>query len=158
MIGATAYRSVAVCLVAVLALTVGSAKTARAGGDLPKILAGAAVGYLIYKALDDADGRGQDRCQRCDPHRRYNPPCTHAQVRRPRAVRKAYDSGYRDGWQDGTEYGYERGWGRGKKVGFRQGYRVGYQNSDWGRFERTRRHPSSTRWSFLLIKSTIARH
>ena len=134
MIGATAYRSVAVCLVAVLALTVGSAKTARAGGDLPKILAGAAVGYLVYKALDNADDRGQD------PHWRYNPPRTHSQVRRPGPVRKAYDNGYRDGWQDGVEYGYERGWDRGKRVGFRQGYRVGYSDGGQHRFKEASRH------------------
>ena len=145
MISATAYRSVAVCLVAVLALTVGSAKTARAGGDLSKILAGAAVGYLIYKVLDDADGRGQYRYQRSDPHWRYNPPRTHGQARRPGAVRKAYDNGYRDGWQDGTEYGYERGWGRGIRVRFRQGYRVGYKGGDWGGFERAPRHRRGAR-------------
>ncbi len=124
MIGATAYRSVAVCLVAVLALTVGSAKVARAGGDLPKILAGAAVGYLMYKALEDADDRGQDRCQRCEPHRRYNPPRAYDhRARRPGSVWKAYDRGYRGGWQVYVEYGHQRGRDHGKKVDFRRVYR-----------------------------------
>jgi len=158
MIGTTAYRSVAVCLIAVLALTVGPVKVARAGGDLPKILAAAAVGYLAYKALDNDDSRGRDRYQRSDPHQRYNPPRPHRQARRPRDMRNAYDNGYRDGWQDGTEYGYERGWDRGNKVGFRQGYRVGNRGSDWGRVQRGGRQRSSGRGHLPLIRSTIARH
>ena len=145
MIGTTAYSSVAVCLVAVLALTVGSAKVAQAGGDLAKILAGAAVGYLMYKALDDDDDQGRDRYERCDPHRRYNPPHTHGQVRRPGAVRKAYDSGYRDGWQDGVEYGYERGRDRGKKVRFSPGQGVGYRDGGQRRFEPVGRHRRGAR-------------
>lgn len=146
MLGKTACRSMGFSLAVVLAVTLGSAGTARAGGDLPKILAGAAVGYLMYKALDDDDGVRGDRQGRYDPHPRYNPAPRYRQMWQRDRGRRAYDTGYRDGWQDGVEYGYERGWDRGERVGFRRGYRVGYEDSEWDGFVRGRRYQGGGRW------------
>lgn len=104
MLGTVTYRVGGLTLVVILALTLCSVQPARAGGDLPKILAGAAVGYLVYKALDDECGSVYqygcyDRCSRGHPPNRYRSP------RRHQSAYKAYRSGYRDGWHDGFSYG-----------------------------------------------------
>ncbi len=56
MVGTVTYRVGGLTLAVMLALTLCSVQPARAGGDLPEILAGAAVGYLVYKALATVGG------------------------------------------------------------------------------------------------------
>ena len=146
MVNGVTYRSVAVTLAVVLVLTVCSAGPVRAGGDLAKILAGAAAGYLMYKALDDDDAPRVARQQRRDARPRYNPPPRYSQRRWQESPRETYDRGYGDGWQDGVDYGYDRGWDRGQKVGFRQGYRTGYKDGEWDTVARGRNSRSSARW------------
>ncbi len=53
MSGTIGFRSVGLIVAIALASTAYTARPAHAGGDLGKVLAGAVVGYLVYKALDD---------------------------------------------------------------------------------------------------------
>ncbi len=114
---------VAVGLVALLGLGVVTPPPARAG-DAAAILAGAAVGYLVYKALDSDScwpGYGSYRYPSYDPPRggyygyRETP-------------RQTYDRGYGDGWRDGERYGEARGY----RAGWNDGYRSGYSDASWG--------------------------
>ncbi len=64
MSGTVGFRSVGLIVAIALAGTVYTARPAHAGGDLGKVLAGAVVGYMVYKALDD-DDPGPWHHQRC---------------------------------------------------------------------------------------------
>jgi len=83
---------------------------ARADSDLVKVLAGVAVGALVYEALDH-----DDDCHRYTPAPRYRyaPPPPRPYGPSPR---QAYRAGYNDGYDDG------------RHDGRREGYRVGYRD------------------------------
>jgi len=134
---------VAMSLVIAVALSFAAPRPAQAG-DLGKILAGAAVGYLVYTALDNASSRSE-------VYRQYDPPRRGEQY--PRSgpnPREVYDEGYSDGWQDGERYGhregyreverdgYQRGWQEGERYGYREGWGDGYRvgERDGRRFPR----------------------
>lgn len=128
--------------------------------DTGRIIAGIAVGALVYGLLDDEDqhrptkywdgGRGDRgfyngnsgrwserprRSYRTPRHRNYDPP-------RYRSARRYYERGYDDGWRDGYgvgfgdghDVGYSRGWDRGYDYGYDRGYDRGYDDGarDWG--------------------------
>lgn len=113
---------VVVALVALLGTGVATPRPAQAN-DLGAILAGAAVGYLVYDALKDSG----DRCRSgwSYPGPNYDPPRGgYYGYGYGESPRRAYDRGYRDGWDDGSQYGYRRGWN--------DGYRTGYDDGRWG--------------------------
>jgi len=95
MSGTIGFRSVGLIVAIALAGTVYTARPAYAGGDLGKVLAGAVVGYLVYKALDD-DDPGPRHHQRA-----YKPPPP--QHRPRRAVYKKWSPprwGQKYDWRD----------------------------------------------------------
>jgi len=122
---------VTVSLVSVLVLGLATPRPAAAG-DLGKILAGAAVGYLVYSALDHGTSGSQ-------VYRNYDPPRQNERSAPRETPRQVYDEGYRDGWRDGENYGYQQGeqegerrgynwgWQDGADYGYRQGWGNGYQ-------------------------------
>ena len=67
MSGTVGFRSVGLIVAIALAGTVYTARPAHAGGDLGKVLAGAVVGYLVYKALDDDDSGPRHHQRRYKP-------------------------------------------------------------------------------------------
>lgn len=124
MSGTMGFRSVGLIVAIALAGTVYTARPAHAGGDLGKVLAGAVIGYLVYKALDDDDSGsrhhqrgykpapprrhpGQGVCKKCCQHR-WGQKCDHRS---------------QHGWgQKCDNRGGERDWGR-----------YGDRGRDWGR-------------------------
>ena len=88
MRGNTLTPVVAWSLVFVLALSLGAVRPARSD-DFTNILAGLAVGYLVYSALDNASSPDRDR----DHYQNCNPP------------RDAWGYGRdQQGWSDHQEY------------------------------------------------------
>lgn len=116
---------VLMALVTVLGTGVATPQPAHAN-DAAAIIAGVAVGYLVYRALDN-----DDRSYRpgYDSYRypNYNPPRGGYDGYRE-TPRKAYDRGYGDGWNDGERYGEARGY----RNGWNNGSRTGYSDSSWG--------------------------
>ena len=88
-----------------------SPSPAQADSDLPAILAGAAVGYLVYKALDNDDRSGYREPYYDNRYQNYNPPRGgyNGYGRGNGNPRRTYDRGYRDGWTDGYRTGYREG-------------------------------------------------
>ena len=133
------YKLLSMVAAMILVLAIGTGLVAprpAQANDLGRILAGAAVGYLVYKALDSEADRGY-----CSPYPSYDPPRGGYYGYRE-SPRQAYDRGYRDGWTDGERYGerrgYDRGWRDGTSYGYRQGWNDGYgvgyrdgRDSDW---------------------------
>ena len=131
MRSSTLVTVMALSLVFVLALSLGPVRPARSD-DFPKILAGLAVGYLVYSALDN----DSSSCR--DPYRNYDPP-RDTWGYGGGQQRRAYNEGYSDGWTDGeqygfhegTEFGYQWGWRDGERYGYREGYKDGDDHSRW---------------------------
>ncbi len=134
MSGTMGFRSVGLIVAIALAGTVYTARPAHAGGDLGKVLAGAVVGYLLYKALDDDDSgpRHHQRGYKPAPPRQHpgrfvckrwgqqgwGQRCDHRGCERDR-------DGYRDrDW--GRDRGY--GWGNGRNQSGRGGQGYGWGN------------------------------
>lgn len=112
---------VVIALVAVLGTGAATPRPAQAN-DLGAILAGAAVGYLVYDALKDSGDRYRSGWAYPGPN--YDPPRGgYYGYGYGESPRRAYDRGYRDGWDDGSQYGYRRGW--------HSGYRTGYDDGRW---------------------------
>ncbi len=101
-----------VALVAALGTGVVAPRPAQAN-DAAAIIAGAAVGYLVYRALDNDIPRYQGRYTP-SPHASYNPPRGGYYRESPR---RWYNRGYGDGWNDGYRTGYDDG-----SYGYRGGY------------------------------------
>jgi len=112
--------------VLVLAMALGGvAIKPAAANDTTNILAGLAVGALIYSALDSADNdnhsyRGDYRTP--PNHPRYDPPSKHDRYTYWERPKDTYNRGYSDGWQDGYDYGRNTG----RQEGFERGYDRGY--------------------------------
>jgi len=128
------YRSSVGLWVGVLVLAVAassvSAPPAHASGTTAKVLAGLAVGALVYSALDSdshsksySHGHGS---YNPPAHQRYDPPRGHERYRYYERPRETYDRGYDDGWQDGYQYGHYDGRRQGEQQGYRYGYHDGY--------------------------------
>lgn len=120
---------IGVLVLAVAASSV-SAPPAQASGTTAKVLAGIAVGALVYSALDGGSSsksysRGR---QGYSPpaHQRYDPPRRYEQYGHYERPRETYDRGYDDGWQDGYQYGNHEGRRQGERQGYRYGYNDGY--------------------------------
>ena len=125
MSGTMGFRSVGLIVAIALAGTVYTARPAHAGGDLGKVLAGAVVGYLIYKALDDDDSgpRHHQRGYKPAPPRQRSGQFVFKQ-------RWGQKCDHRGGERDwGRDRGY--GWDKGHQWGGRSGQ--GYDGRDWGR-------------------------
>ncbi len=116
MLGTIGLRSVGLVVAVALATTVSTARPAQAG-DLGNILAGAAVGYLIYKALDQDDTPQRAR------HPQYNPPP------RPHDGRDAWNRGCWDAWGRRIDCGHhQQRWHRGPQYAGHHVYRHGQQH------------------------------
>ncbi len=133
MSGTVGFRSVGLIIAVALAGMVYTARPAYAGGDLGKVLAGAAVGYLVYKALDHDEGPGHRHHQRCykpPPPRhhhgrvgygwgqyRWDRKCDHRGCERDRYRDRDRGRDRGRGWGNGHEQGRDRdhrgGWDRG---------------------------------------------
>ncbi len=131
MSGTMGFRSVGLIVAIALAGTVYTARPAHAGGDLGKVLAGAVVGYLVYKALDDDDSGPRHHQRRYKPapprhhpgrfvckrwgHHRWGQRCDHRGCER--------DRGRDHDWDRDRDRGRDRGygWGNGREQGGRGG-------------------------------------
>jgi len=100
MSGTVGFRSVGLIVAIALAGTVYTARPAHAGGDLGKVLAGVAVGYLVYKALDDDDPgpRHHQRCYKPPPPRHHPGRVFHKKWCPPRW-------GHKCDWRDQHKWG-----------------------------------------------------
>jgi hypothetical protein len=115
-----------IALVAVLGTGMATPRPAHAN-DAAAIIAGAAIGYLVYDSLRDRGDHGY--CSDYGPPRgpNYDPPrggYYGSGWGYGDSPRRTYNRGYRDGWDDGESYGYRRGWDN--------GYRTGYDDGSWG--------------------------
>ncbi len=119
MLGIVGLRSVGLLVAVALAATIGTARPARAG-DLGKILAGAAVGYLVYKALD------QDVTPQRARSPQYNPP------RQAHHDRDAWNRGCWDAWGRKIDCRHQQQrWNRGPHYAKHKYYKHGSQR-DYG--------------------------
>lgn len=111
------------CLVLALALSTVTVKPAEAG-KTANILAGLAVGALVYSALDDAGRSNYRPPPDYGPpaYQRYNPPPAYERHSYWETPRQTYDRGYQDGWKDGYNYGHRGGQQRGYNRGYGHGY------------------------------------
>ena len=133
MPGTIGFRSVGLIVAIALAGTVYTARPAHAGGDLGKVLAGAVVGYLVYKALDDDDSgpRHHQRGYKSPPPRQHP---GRAVCKRRDQHRWGQNCDHRGGYRDRDGYGDRGyGWDKGHKWGGRggQGY-GGDKGRKWG--------------------------
>ncbi len=119
----TAYVPMVGLLILTMAFGGLTAKPAAAN-DTAKIIAGLAVGALVYSALDKADNTKSYRGDFRTPptHPRYDPPSRHERYGYWERPKDTYDRGYSDGWQDGYDYGRSTG----RREGFERGYDRGY--------------------------------
>ena len=133
MLSRTAYLPWVGLLVLVVLANGALVSPAHASGKTAKILAGLAVGALVYSALDSDRGTsssrqynyGSDRGQRGytpPPNPRYDPPSRYSQRGHWESPRQTYDRGYSDGWGDGYGYGKSEG----RREGYNRGYGHGY--------------------------------
>lgn len=121
-----------------LALVAGLFTTAPAAADSKtvRLLAGIAVGALVYEALGDDHDRCRPAPPRCSPppprcgeNPRYDPPAPW-QRWSYESPRRVYDDGYRDGWRDGygqgrqDQYTYDRGYVGGPRTCYREPQRT----------------------------------
>jgi len=125
---ATRYnQALAVLIVGVLLLGTVGTTSALADNKTARLIAGIAVGALVYAALDDSkdchDNYGYNR----NPNPRYNPPAYNGGCWGG-GPQSYYNEGYRDGYGDGRD--------RGRHEGFDRGYQRGYTNGyDNGRYD-----------------------
>jgi hypothetical protein len=136
---ATPWRMLA--LVTVLAVALGGLMAGQAQADgrtVARVLAGLAVGALVYEALDNDHGSRHCAPTR-DPYPRYNPPSNRYNRNSPR---ENYDEGYGDGFGDGRDYGRREGYNTGYSYGYRDGREdqwVRGGSRGWGAPSRSRR-------------------
>lgn len=122
MLMRNAYVPWIVMLVLVISANTVFVRPAQAS-DTAKILAGIAVGALVYTALDNASDRCSDsrfyHRYEGDVNRRYDPPRRYDySYEKPR---QAYDRGYDNGFKDGRDYGRREGYNRGYDYGYSDG-------------------------------------
>ena len=124
--------AVAMSLMFVVALSVLAPRPAAASDDWAKLLAGAAVGYLVYQALDNADhgcGYGNGYGYGYSP--RYCPPPPVYYRPEPR---------WNDGGWGGDRRGDDHRWDRGRDNSWQGGRDNGRDNrGDQGRSYRPQR-------------------
>ena len=103
-----------------------------------RVIAGLAVGALVYKALDDSrDSRSSyapSHYRSSDPHRRYNPPPASQHYWRYESPRDVYNDGYNDGFRDGYDVGNRDGYSRGHDTGYQRGYSDGRYDRSSSRY------------------------
>ena len=92
-------------------------------GDTEKIIAGLAVGALVYGLMECHEKRHH--------HHDYSyyyrdgvPEYYRPGYSRSRTYRRGYDHGFRDGYA----YGYRDGRWDGERIGYHRGYRNGYRD------------------------------
>ena len=119
-----------------------SAPPAHASGRTAKVLAGIAVGALVYSALDGgsssktySQGYSGHRGYSPPAHQRYDPPRRYERQGYSERPRETYNRGYDNGWQDGYQYGHHQGQRQGEQQGYRYGYHEGYGD---GRYDQRR--------------------
>ena len=114
------------CLVLVLALSAVAVKPAEAS-KTGNVLAGLAVGALVYSALDSADRSHYRPPTDYGPpaYPRYDPPASYSRYGYWDSPRQTYDRGYSDGWKDGYNYGKREGRAQGYDRGYGHGYSDG---------------------------------
>ena len=118
-----------------------SAPPVQASGKTAKVLAGIAVGALVYSALDSGSHSksysqgysGHQGRQGYSPpaHQRYDPPRKYERYGYSERPRETYNRGYDDGWQDGYQYGHHEGQRQGQQQGYQYGYHDGYGDSQY---------------------------
>ena len=128
MFTATPWRMLALTTVMAMALVGLRAGQAQAGGrTAARVLAGLAVGALVYEALGNDHG-SRHGCAPRDPYPRYNPPSNRYNRNSPR---ENYDEGYSDGYGDGRDSGRRVVYSTGSRYGY--GYSYGRENQLRGR-------------------------
>lgn len=137
-------------MLALVVLATGFTPKPAAADDTLRILAGIAVGALVYSALDDdRDSRHQGSYRppssgHCgspsgNTTRRYDPPSPW-QSWSWDTPKQVYDEGYKDGFRDGRDTGRREGYTRGYDRGYDRGYSNGRSDQrhadrrgDWNR-------------------------
>ena len=120
-------RLTAVSLIPPLLLVAVAAAAPRKAyaGDTEKIIAGLAVGALVYGLMDCHEKRHHhDYSYRYRHHYDGVPEYYRPGYSRSRTYRRGYDHGFRDGYA----YGYHDGRWDGERIGYHRGYKHGYRD------------------------------